>query len=98
MPGIRFLGDGKYGKLDPHADRRYQALYSYRLTFCFTTGLRTCVPERPQLRWQDVEFVKTYFPAACRELQNKANRSNRPPSALADGEDFIGIRSDATRA
>ena len=61
--GHPLLGDGKYGKLDPHADRRYQALYSYRLTFCFTTDAGVLAPLNGR-RFQvaDVEFVKTYFP------------------------------------
>ena len=61
--GHPLLGDGKYGKLDPHADRRYQALYSYRLTFCFTTdaGVLASLNGR-SFQAADVEFVKTYFP------------------------------------
>lgn len=61
--GHPLLGDGKYGKLDPHADRRYQALYSYRLTFCFTTdaGVLASLNGR-SFQVADVEFVKTYFP------------------------------------
>ena len=35
--GHPLLGDGKYGKLDKRFDRNYQALYSYKLTFDFTT-------------------------------------------------------------
>ena len=35
--GHPLLGDGKYGKLDKRFDRNYQALYSYRLRFDFTT-------------------------------------------------------------
>ena len=35
--GHPLLGDGKYGKLDKRYDRTYQALYSYKLTFRFTT-------------------------------------------------------------
>ena len=35
--GHPLLGDGKYGKLNKQYDRSYQALYSYRLTFTFTT-------------------------------------------------------------
>ena len=61
--GHPLLGDGKYGKLDPHADRRYQALYSYRLTFCFTTDAGVLVPLNGRsFQVADVEFVKTYFP------------------------------------
>lgn len=61
--GHPLLGDGKYGKLDPHADRRYQALYSYRLTFCFTTDAGVLAPLNGRsFQVADVEFVKTYFP------------------------------------
>lgn len=61
--GHPLLGDGKYGKLDPHADRRYQALYSYRLTFCFTTDAGVLAPLNGRsFQAADVEFVKTYFP------------------------------------
>ena len=35
--GHPLLGDGKYGKLDKRYTRTYQALYSYQLTFRFTT-------------------------------------------------------------
>ena len=35
--GHPLLGDGKYGKLDKRYARTYQALYSYKLTFRFTT-------------------------------------------------------------
>lgn len=35
--GWPLLGDGKYGKLDKRYDRKYQALYSYKLRFAFTT-------------------------------------------------------------
>lgn len=61
--GHPLLGDGKYGKLDKRYDRNYQALYSYKLTFCFTTdagsleylnGRSFCV--------ESVDFVKEYFP------------------------------------
>lgn len=61
--GHPLLGDGKYGKLDKRFDRTYQALYSYRLSFCFTTdagglaylnGKSFCV--------EHVDFVQEYFP------------------------------------
>ena len=68
--GHPLLGDGKYGKLDKKFDRNYQALYSYKLTFTFTTeaggldylnGKSFCVDK--------VDFVETYFPE--RELKGK---------------------------
>ena len=61
--GHPLLGDGKYGKLDKRFDRTYQALYSYKLSFCFTTdagglaylnGKSFCV--------EHVDFVQEYFP------------------------------------
>jgi len=61
--GHPLLGDGKYGKLDKRFDRNYQALYSYKLTFEFTT-------EAGELEYlngktfqvESVDFVKEYFP------------------------------------
>lgn len=65
--GHPLLGDGKYGKLDKRFDRDYQALYSYKLTFAFTTdaeglqylnGKTFCV--------EKVDFVEEYFPKNSR--------------------------------
>jgi len=64
--GHPLLGDGKYGKLDKRFDRTYQALYSYKLTFSFTTGAgaldylngRTFQVKR-------VDFAETYFPGVA---------------------------------
>jgi len=60
--GHPLLGDGKYGKLDKRFDRTYQALYSYKLTFCFTTdaGSLTYLNGKT-FRVTDVDFVKEYF-------------------------------------
>ena len=61
--GHPLLGDGKYGRLDKRYDRSYQALYSYKLHFRFTTdagclshldGKTLCVGQ--------VDFVQEYFP------------------------------------
>ncbi len=62
--GHPLLGDGKYGKLDKRYDRTYQALYSYRLDFCFTTEAG-CLAHLDGQRFQvkQVDFVETYFPA-----------------------------------
>ena len=60
--GHPLLGDGKYGKLDKRYDRNYQALYSYKLTFKFTTdagGLEYLNGKSFQV--ENVEFVKEYF-------------------------------------
>lgn len=61
--GHPLLGDGKYGKLNKKYDRNYQALYSYKLTFCFTTdagGLAYLNGKSFQV--ENVDFVKEYFP------------------------------------
>ena len=61
--GHPLLGDGKYGKLDKRFDRNYQALYSYKLTFCFTTeaGSLEYLNGR-SYQVNQVEFVDEYFP------------------------------------
>ena len=61
--GHPLLGDGKYGKLDKRFDRNYQALYSYKLTFKFTTdagNLENLNGKSFQVK--EVDFVKEYFP------------------------------------
>ena len=61
--GHPLLGDGKYGKLDKRFDRNYQALYSYKLSFTFTTdagGLEHL--NGKSFRVAEVDFVKEYFP------------------------------------
>jgi 23S rRNA pseudouridine955/2504/2580 synthase len=61
--GHPLLGDGKYGKLDKRFNRSYQALYSYKLTFTFTTdagGLSYL--DGKSFKVNDVDFVKEYFP------------------------------------
>ena len=61
--GHPLLGDGKYGKLDKRFDRNYQALYSYKLTFTFTTdaGALEHLNGR-SFQVQEVDFVREYFP------------------------------------
>ena len=61
--GHPLLGDGKYGKLDKRFDRNYQALYSYKLSFTFTTdagGLEHLNGRSFQV--DHVDFVDEYFP------------------------------------
>ena len=61
--GHPLLGDGKYGKLNKNFDRNYQALYSYKLTFTFTTdagGLAYL--NGKSFRVEEVDFVREYFP------------------------------------
>ena len=61
--GHPLLGDGKYGKLDKRFDRNYQALYSYKLTFTFTTDAGALEHlNGKSFRVEDVDFVATYFP------------------------------------
>ena len=61
--GHPLLGDGKYGKLDKRFDRNYQALYSYKLTFDFTTdaGSLEYLNGRT-FQVETVDFVEEYFP------------------------------------
>lgn len=61
--GHPLLGDGKYGKLDKRSDRSYQALYSYKLTFCFTTDAGSLENlNGKSFQVKEVDFVKAYFP------------------------------------
>ena len=62
--GHPLLGDGKYGKLNKQYDRNYQALYSYRLTFTFTTDAG-CLAHLNGRSFQveKVDFAEEYFPA-----------------------------------
>ncbi len=61
--GHPLLGDGKYGKLNRNSDRTYQALYSYRLTFAFTTNAgELAYLNGKTFQTQTVDFVTEYFP------------------------------------
>lgn len=61
--GHPLLGDGKYGKLDKRYDRNYQALYSYKLTFCFTTEAGALeYLNGKSFQVEKVDFVQEYFP------------------------------------
>ena len=61
--GHPLLGDGKYGKLDKRFDRNYQALYSYKLTFAFTTDAGSLsYLNGKSFRVENVDFVQEYFP------------------------------------
>ena len=61
--GHPLLGDGKYGKLDKRFDRRYQALYSYKLTFAFSSDAG-CLGylDGKSFQVENVDFVQLYFP------------------------------------
>jgi len=61
--GHPLLGDGKYGKLDKRYDRNYQALYSYKLTFRFTTdALSLAYLDGKSFQVEAVDFAQEYFP------------------------------------
>ena len=61
--GHPLLGDGKYGKLDKKYDRNYQALYSYKLTFCFTTDAGALAHlNGKSFQVNQVDFAREYFP------------------------------------
>lgn len=61
--GHPLLGDGKYGKLDKRYDRNYQALYSYKLTFDFSTEAGELeYLNGKSFRVDKVDFVEEYFP------------------------------------
>ncbi len=60
--GHPLLGDGKYGKLDKQSGRSYQALYSYKLTFQFTTDAGELeYLNGKSFQVEEVDFVKEYF-------------------------------------
>ena len=61
--GHPLLGDGKYGKLNKKFDRNYQALYSYKLTFRFSTdaGILSYLDGKT-FQVDKVEFAEEYFP------------------------------------
>ncbi len=59
--GHPLLGDRKYG--NKRSDRNYQALYSYKLTFAFTTDAGSLnYLNGKSFQVPQVDFVKTYFP------------------------------------
>ena len=60
--GHPLLGDGKYGKLDKRFDRTYQALYSYKLSFTFTTDAgELAYLNGKSFQVSEVDFAREYF-------------------------------------
>ena len=63
--GHPLLGDGKYGRErdNKRYGRRFQALYSYKLRFAFTTDAG-CLEHLNGREWtvEDVDFAAEYFP------------------------------------
>lgn len=65
--GHPLLGDGKYGKLDKRFDRNYQALYSYKLTFTFTTDAGALEHlNGKSFHVENVDFAQEYFPGVMK--------------------------------
>ena len=61
--GTPLLGDGKYGKLDKRFDRTYQALYSYKLKFAFTTDAGALAYlDGKEFTVERVDFAEEFFP------------------------------------
>lgn len=61
--GHPLLGDGKYGKLDKRCNRSYQALYSYKLCFQFTTDAgELAYLNGKSFQVERVDFAEEYFP------------------------------------
>ncbi len=61
--GHPLLGDGKYGKLDKRFERNYQALYSYKLSFQFSTDAGSLAYLNGKtFQVEKVDFVQEYFP------------------------------------
>ena len=61
--GHPLLGDGKYGKLDKRFDRTYQALYSYKLAFEFSSDAgQLAYLNGKSFSVEQVDFVQEYFP------------------------------------
>ena len=60
--GWPLLGDGKYGRLDKRFDRKFQALYSYKLTFRFTSNAGPLsYLDGKTFQVESVDFVQEYF-------------------------------------
>ena len=68
--GHPLLGDGKYGRNrdNKRYDRKFQALWSYKLVFSFTTYAGVLEPLNGK-SWQveQVDFVEEYFPRSPRK-------------------------------
>ena len=64
--GHPLLGDGKYGKeqINKRYGQKFQALWSYKLTFRFTTDAgELAYLDGKSFQVNEVEFVQKYFPA-----------------------------------
>lgn len=71
--GHPLLGDGKYGKAETKYDRKYQALYAYRLKFAFKTdGGALSYLDGKEFQVAQVDFVTEYFPETAKRLEVQA--------------------------
>lgn len=64
--GHPLLGDGKYGRNrdNKRYDRKFQALWSYKLVFSFTTDAGILNPlSGKSWKVDQVDFVEEYFPS-----------------------------------
>ena len=62
--GHPLLGDGKYGKLNKNYDQNFQALYSYKLTFKFSTDAGVLAYlDGKTFQVDKVDFMTEYFPS-----------------------------------
>ncbi len=67
--GHPLLGDGKYGRTQ-REERKYQALYSYRLDFRFTTDAEDLNRlNGKSWRVDRVDFVEEYFPRFLQDIK-----------------------------
>ena len=67
--GHPLLGDGKYGKAEKKYDRKYQALYAYRLKFDFQTDAGALnYLNGQEFRARQVDFATEYFPRETERL------------------------------
>ena len=68
--GHPLLGDGKYGRNrdNKRYDRKFQALWSYKLVFSFTTDAGVLEPlNGKSWKVEQVDFVEEYFPRQPRK-------------------------------
>lgn len=71
--GHPLLGDGKYGRERDNRrfGRSYQALYSYKLTFSFTSDAGALsYLNGTSFSVSNVDFVEQFFPFYCNKIQN----------------------------
>ena len=74
--GHPLLGDEKYGKQDKKTGRTYQALYSYQVSFCFTTDAGELeYLNGKTFRVKGVDFVQEYFPKESQQIFSDSEKN-----------------------